>query len=94
MATEGGVHETFSRGKDGKYQIRIESYDPARNTMKAIWLVSRSERVLTELVSTTLMLSPLQNLTLQIQNFYQNTIELCFLSLVSPFVSMVECLVY
>eukprot|EP00210_Caulerpa_lentillifera_P003406 g3250.t1 len=50
MAAQSGVHESLSRGKDGKYQIRIESYDPARNTMKAIWLVSRNEKLLSNLL--------------------------------------------
>eukprot|EP00210_Caulerpa_lentillifera_P007850 g7492.t1 len=50
MSTERSKQDTFQKGKDGKYQIRIESYDPARNTMKAIWLVSRNEKLLSELL--------------------------------------------
>ena len=52
MATTGFESQNEPlKGQDGKYQIRIESYDPARNTMKAIWLVSRNQRLLSQLVS-------------------------------------------
>lgn len=41
---------TTNEGKRSTPDIRLESNDPARNTMKAIWLLQKNQAAMTDMV--------------------------------------------